>query len=148
MSVTEMHGDLFTSELKVLACPVNTVGAMGAGLALAFNEKHPDLYYQYKRQCRYRWFDHKSLMLFSPANADYRVLLVPTKLHWKSPSSLQQVERCVRNIAKLYHQGKILEVALPALGCGYGELNYPEVKALIYQHLDPLALRVELYAPN
>ncbi|HKJ89011.1 MAG TPA: macro domain-containing protein, partial [Gammaproteobacteria bacterium] len=44
-------GDLLTSTAEALVNPVNTVGVMGKGLALAFRRAHPDSYAAYRTAC-------------------------------------------------------------------------------------------------
>jgi O-acetyl-ADP-ribose deacetylase (regulator of RNase III) len=46
------RGDIFLSKAQVLICPVNCVGAMGAGLAKQFKEKSKQLYLDYQELCR------------------------------------------------------------------------------------------------
>jgi O-acetyl-ADP-ribose deacetylase (regulator of RNase III) len=44
-------GDLFESGLPALAHGCNSRGAMGAGIALQFRERFPDMYREYRRLC-------------------------------------------------------------------------------------------------
>ena len=38
-------------------------------------------------------------------------------------------------------------LAVPALGCGLGQLEWSAVGPLIHRHLDQIAIPVEVYAP-
>lgn len=145
--ISEQTGDLFESKASVLLCPVNCIGAMGKGLALEFRERHPDLYYRYKQQCRKRKFHKDTLMLFTPHGSAYKVLCVPTKVHFKDPSPPELVKATLRRIAWLGEQRKILSLAMPALGCGEGQLDYDQVREWIYQYLDPNPMDVEIWLP-
>lgn len=141
----ETRGDIFESKASVLLCPANTVGAMGKGLAKAFRDRHPDLYYRYKQQCRKSRFHPDALLLFSPARSPYKVLMAPTKVHWRDPSPPELVEKTLQRIAWLGTQGKLTSLALPALGCGEGGLAYAQVREWIYQYLDPNPMDVEIW---
>lgn len=143
--VLEQHGDLLESKASALVCPVNAVGAMGKGLALTFKEKHPDFYYRYKQQCRYRKFHENTLMVFQPSKAPYRIVALPTKVHWGDPSPPELVEASIKRLAWLGEQKILTSVALPALGCGEGQLEYAQVREWIYQHLDPNPMDVEIW---
>ena len=44
--------NIFNTDAKCLANPVNTQGVMGAGLALDFRLKHPKMFNHYKQQCQ------------------------------------------------------------------------------------------------
>lgn len=45
-------GDLFSTHTEALVNPVNCVGVMGKGLALAFKEKFPENFRKYREQCK------------------------------------------------------------------------------------------------
>lgn len=47
-----VHGDMFESNTEALVNPVNCVGVMGKGLALAFKNKFPDNYNAYRKVCQ------------------------------------------------------------------------------------------------
>lgn len=143
--ILERAGDIFESNASVLACPVNAVGAMGKGLAKTFRDKHPDFYYRYKQQCRLGKFHKDTLMVFQPHGHPYRIVAAPTKDHWQDPSPPELVEATIQRLAYLGHQKKILSLALPALGCGEGGLYPEQVRAWIYQYLDPCPMDVELW---
>lgn len=39
-----IEGDIFSSPAQVIVNPVNTVGVMGKGLALAFKQRYPEMF--------------------------------------------------------------------------------------------------------
>lgn len=147
--VYEGEGDLFKSECQVITVPVNTVGVMGKGLALAFKLKYPDLFKVYRELCR-----SKELRVGVPylyrQGSDRDVLLFPTKMHWKDPSRLEWIEEGLDYVYDTYEELGIESLALPPLGCGNGGLDYLlDVRPVIYQCLDDSDLPVEvlLYKP-
>ena len=50
--IIERSGDLFTSECPALGHDVNTLGSMGAGIAVEFRRRWPALYDAYRVECR------------------------------------------------------------------------------------------------
>lgn len=45
-------GDIFRSGAQTLVNPVNCRGVMGAGLALAFKQRYPEMFAAYVEECR------------------------------------------------------------------------------------------------
>lgn len=149
MSVQRVNnGDILASKASMLVCPVNCVGAMGKGLALAFRQRHPDLYYRYKQLCRKRQFYPDTMLVFKPSGVPYRVLALPTKNHWRDPSPPELVERGIQRLGTLGQQNKFSSLALPAVGCGEGGLPFEQVDAWVQQYLGPLEQTVEFYLPH
>ena len=44
-------GNIFESKAQVITNTVNCVGVMGKGLALAFKDKFPEMFQDYKSKC-------------------------------------------------------------------------------------------------
>lgn len=156
MIIFEGKRDLFKSKKQTLVCPVNVVGVMGRGLALAFRQKWPhsfDFYRALYRNGSSPWggvdnvdpYDQDIHALHTaPLDAKRQVLYFPTKKHWKRPSRLEWIEINLQRLAKDYAALGIESLAIPPVGCGNGQLNYRDVQPLIYEHLDPLPIPVEL----
>lgn len=51
MPVTEVVGDLFDIDLPAIGHGCNSRGSMGAGIAVQFRRRYPDMYREYKRRC-------------------------------------------------------------------------------------------------
>lgn len=138
------QGNIFDSEAKALVNPVNTVGVMGKGLALEFKKRYPESYKNYVEVCSSGFFDVGKTILYSE-NGKY-IINVPTKKHWKDPSKLEWIESGLKSLCN-----KVLflncSVAIPALGCGNGGLEWPEVKPLI-ESIMVLDTEVQVYEPS
>lgn len=143
-------GSIFDSGCDVLICPVNCIGVMGAGLAKEFREKFPVASGYYKKVCI-----HGSLQ---PGHclAEYRektIIFAATKDHWRDPSRLEWVDSCLERIAAFFApaEGQVSSksIALPALGCGLGQLAWADVKASIDRIFGPLeGLTTKAYTPQ
>lgn len=138
-----IEGDLFHSPAQVLVNTVNTVGVMGKGIALEFKKRYPDMFDAYKKQCDKHNLVIGKLMLWYAA--DHWILQFPTKEHWRNPSKLEYIEKGLMTFVRKYADYNITSVAFPKLGCGNGELNWPEVKKLMEKYLGNLPIDVYVY---
>ena len=153
------NGDMFFSTLQTLTVSVNTVGIMGKGLASRAKYQFPDVYVQYQDLCR-----KKSLQLGKPAlykrdsdlvTNDYPdvvdgkwFLLFPTKDHWKNDSRIEPIEEGLRWLLDNYKKLGIESLAIPALGCGLGNLSWGEVGPLMCKYLSQLDITCTIYLPQ
>lgn len=139
-------GNIFASEMQTLVNTVNCVGIMGKGLALEFKKYFPDMYEDYVARC-----NAKKVRLGEPYL--YRTLLpawilnFPTKDHWRSVSRLSDIVAGLEYLEKHYHEWGITSLAVPALGCSNGQLEWRVVGPTLYRYLSRFDIPVELYAP-
>ena len=139
-----VEGDIFGSKAQTLVNPVNTVGVMGKGLALAFKKRYPDLNRQYQVECETGGFDVGQLWLYKAE--DRWILNFPTKQHWRSKAQVDYVEVGLRTFVETYADLGIRSIAFPKLGCGLGGLDWEyEVKPLMERYLADLPIEVEVY---
>jgi len=72
----------------------------------------------------------------------------PTKDDWRNDSELEYVENGLKYLAENYQDLGIYTIAMPALGCGNGGLNWDEVKLRMEKYLGELPdLDVYIYPP-
>ena len=119
-----------------MVCPVNTVGVMGAGLALQFSLRVPSLQDAYKQACEHG--NCRIGRLYRYANHGFRVICFPTKKHWKNPSKLEYIEAGLSDFGATPYLKLLGKVAWPQLGCGLGGLDWKDVEPLMLKYLDPL----------
>jgi O-acetyl-ADP-ribose deacetylase (regulator of RNase III) len=147
MPISLVAGDMFTSEAQTLVCTVNTVGAMGAGVAKTFKEKWPEMFEAYKRACRDDYFRRNSTWLYRVSD-DLQILCMVTKGHWRYPSKPEWVETSLREIARRYQEYGITSIAMPPPGCGNGGLLWwEEVAPMVFRRLGVLPIPVDVYLP-
>lgn len=138
-----IEGDIFESPAQVIVNTVNTVGVMGKGVALSYKKRYPEMFESYKTVCEQGLLKIGKLMLFY--EADYWVLLFPTKENWRQPSKLEYIEAGLQKFVQSYAAKGITSVAFPRLGCGNGELNWDEVKPLMEKYLKKLPIPIYIY---
>lgn len=136
-------GDILRCSADTLVAPVNTIGVMGNGLALAFKMRYAGLFPAYVRACRDHHFDKHGVFLWEYL-PNRKILCLPTKRHFSKPSQLDWIELALQSLAQDWATLGIHSLALPMIGCGKGELEWDAVRPLIYRHLDQLPLEVSI----
>ena len=145
-------GNIFESKMQTLVNPVNCVGVMGAGLALEFKRKYPDMFTFYQNACIHKpvppLLDTGNPVLYVSHDENTRIVLFPTKNHWKDPSKIEYIEKGLDAFVFKYREWGITSVAFPALGCGYGGLEWNQVRSLMVEKLRALPIPIEIYRPK
>lgn len=144
------RGNLLEANVEALVNPVNTVGVMGKGLALQFKQAYPDVYTVYRQACDAGELEPGRVHVVPVDRADGPRLIIhfPTKRHWRSKSKLREIEAGLDDLARVLQEQRIASVAVPPLGCGYGGLDWVEVRPRIESALGELAgIRVLVFAP-
>lgn len=142
MSLKFVRGDIFKVDADVIVNPVNCVGVMGAGLALAFKNKYPRMFKKYQELCK-----SKELVIGNPVMSyqERKILLFPTKNHWKDKSRLEEIDLGLKTFVEEYGNYNIKSIAFPALGCGLGGLRVEDVKELFVKHFEDKSLEVIVF---
>jgi O-acetyl-ADP-ribose deacetylase (regulator of RNase III) len=144
--VVLVEGDILTSQSQAITNAVNCVGIMGKGVALAFKRKYPEMYVLYAARCA-----RNEVQLGRPypyfARDGHVIINFPTKAHWRSPSRLGDIERGLAFLRDHLKEWDVGSIALPALGCGSGHLDWSDVAPVMLQYARQFPVPVELYAP-
>jgi O-acetyl-ADP-ribose deacetylase (regulator of RNase III) len=75
------------------------------------------------------------------------IINFPTKEHWGSPSEYRFIEQGLIALVQYLNNSSIETLALPALGCGNGGLNWLVVKEMIEQYLDMVGIVITVFEP-
>lgn len=130
MSYEYYDGSVFEcAEIKKVDMIVNTVnckGFMGAGLALEFKLRYPDMFQNYQKKCADNRIKTGQLDLYT--TDEIIILNFPTKDDWKHPSKMIWIEKGLQQFIKQYPHYPIQSVAFPKLGTNNGGLAWDEVK--------------------
>lgn len=138
--ITYIKGNIFDSPAQVITNTVNTVGVMGKGIALEYKKRYPGMFDEYKKLCDEKQFDVGQLALWK--GKDRWILFFPTKKLWRSPSKIEYIEAGLKKFSNVWDELNIDSIAFPKLGCGYGGLNWPEVKSLMEKYLKKLPINI------
>jgi O-acetyl-ADP-ribose deacetylase (regulator of RNase III) len=146
---------IFGTEAQAIVVPVNTVGAMGAGLALGARKKYGDkVYNPYRAACALGYLEAGDEGVAQAMTVEVNgksIILAPTKEDWRDPSHLTWVRGAMQAIAREAIENNITSVAIPALGCGEGGLDWNEVRPIIEakaEQLVEMGVAVEVIDPN
>lgn len=164
-NISLIDGDMFFSNLQTLTISVNLQGVMGKGLASRAKYQFPDVYVAYQDVCRakritatkpYLYKRESSLdeeladvgaPLVAP-NAVKWFLLFATKRHWKDNSRLDDIEGGLAWVRDNFQKEGIQSLAMPALGCGLGGLDWKKVGPLMCKYLHGIDMSVAIYLPR
>ncbi|OQY12475.1 MAG: Appr-1-p processing protein, partial [Desulfobacteraceae bacterium 4572_187] len=69
-------------------------------------------------------------------------------IFWRSVTRLQDIINGLEYLLRYYKKWGIKSIAVPPLGCGYGQLEWRIVGPSLYRYLKRLEIPVELYAPH
>jgi O-acetyl-ADP-ribose deacetylase (regulator of RNase III) len=144
-TVTYKKGNLFTSDCQTLVNTVNCVGVMGAGIALEFKYRYPEMFDKYVRYCDEKLIQIGKLWVYDIPNTTRKILNFPTKQHWKYPSKYEYLEQGLKKFVETYKEKGIISVAFPLLGTLNGGLDSNRVSDLMYKHLGNCDISVEIY---
>lgn len=145
--IRDCQGDLFASGAEALVNPVNCVGVAGKGLALEFKKRWPEVYGRYRRDCNSGWMRPGKLSVHLN-NEGVTIIGFPTKSHWRDPSRLLDIQGGLLALKIYLKTYTVASVAIPALGCGLGGLDWADVRPLIAEALGGLDCDVMLYGPK
>lgn len=133
-------GSIFNIKAQAIVNTVNCTGVMGAGLALEYKLRYPEMYQDYKEKC------DKKIIRVGEVNY-YRskeIIIVnfPTKDYFKYPSKIQWIEAGLRDFLLTYKRYNIKSIAFPKLGTLNGGLKWDVVKKLMEKYLSQVEAEV------
>lgn len=144
-------GNLLEADVEALVNTVNTVGAMGKGLALQFKQRFPANFEAYAAACRRGEVKIGRMFVVEtgrPTRGRF-IINFPTKEHWGCPSRLAYIETGLTALVREVQSRGIRSLAIPPLGCGNGGLPWADVLPLIDRAVDRLpGVRVEVFSPG
>ena len=147
MSIKLVTGDILRDHAEAIVIPVNTLGIAGAGLARQWKIQYPNEHRLYGIVCKDKRFNiGKVLPVISSPNRLF--LCFPTKIVPRKRSELAWIEDGLSDLKRLIPTLRIQSVALPALGCGLGGLDWKIVRPLIEAAFANSPATVRLYEPQ
>jgi O-acetyl-ADP-ribose deacetylase (regulator of RNase III) len=141
-------GSIFDSKCEALVNPVNCLGVSGAGLAKEFAKRFPFAQRGLEDLVDGGFIKIGTCGLVYLGDGNKCVVHFPTKDHWKNPSRLEWIDKGLADLLGLLEEQQIKTVAVPALGCGLGGLDWKEVRKLIHKHFLDTRIICEIYQPS
>ncbi|HST83303.1 MAG TPA: macro domain-containing protein [Kineosporiaceae bacterium] len=149
--IIEGQGNMLVADVEALVNTVNTVGVMGKGIALQFKRAFPDNYRDYRAACeRGEVRLGKMFVVDRGVMGRHRYLVnFPTKGHWRTASRIADIETGLADLIDVVQRLGITSMAIPALGCGNGGLNWEDVRPRIEDAFAGLPdVRVIVFPPH
>ena len=150
MSVIVKKGNIFDEPVEALVNPVNCEGAAGRGLARAFRDRFPENHHAYRTACHESRLTPGRLLVYETGLPQpLYIVNFPTKRQWRSQSKLGYIDAGLGDLIDQVQRRGIRSLALPALGCGLGGLDWQVVMPLIFKAalLMP-EVRVTIFEPG
>jgi O-acetyl-ADP-ribose deacetylase (regulator of RNase III) len=164
-NISLIDGDMFFSDMQTLTVSVNLQGIMGKGLASRAKYQFPDVYVVYQDACRSRRLtaakpylykreaslDEDLADLSTPLetpNAVKWFLLFATKRKWRDNSRIEDIEAGLAWFKDHCAAEGVQSLAIPALGCGLGGLEWASVGPIMCRYLRDLGIQVAIYLPR
>ncbi|WLR60158.1 macro domain-containing protein [Guptibacillus hwajinpoensis] len=136
-----IDGTVFNSPAKTIVNTINCVGVMGAGIALEFKLRFPEMYKNYQIRC-----DEDKVKIGHPylykVKKNKWILNFPTKYHWRNPSKIEYIEQGLIYFRNNYQRENFESIAFPKLGTNKGGLEWDQVKPIMEKYLMDLDIPV------
>jgi O-acetyl-ADP-ribose deacetylase (regulator of RNase III) len=143
MGVEVINGNIFNSKCEFLVNPVNCDGVMGAGLALEFKLRYPEMFTKYGALCEANKLAIGLLWIYKSELKS--ILNFPTKLSWKYPSKESYLHQGLKKFVDTYQSRNIKSIAFPILGGGRGGIDSKVSLAIMQSYLSELNIDIEIY---
>lgn len=140
-------GNMFNTPAEILINTVNCVGVMGAGIALKFKQRYPQMFDEYRRKCGAGEIRPGELHVWQSLNGE-RIVNFPTKRDWRNDSRYEDIESGLLALKLFLASQGPVRVVIPALGCGHGGLDWSIVSAMISEHLRGLDCEIIVFEPS
>lgn len=141
-----IEGDIFDIPVDIRVNTVNCVGVMGAGVALAFKQRYPEMFRDYQRDCKNGAVRPGKMNIWKSLSGDW-IINFPTKRHWREPSRYEDIETGLDDLRSYLDTLGSVSIGLPALGCGNGGLDWSRVSKIIREKLDGVEAHVFVFEP-
>ncbi|GAA0610887.1 hypothetical protein GCM10009547_11160 [Sporichthya brevicatena] len=130
MSIQERVGDLFDARgFGALAHGCNCAGAMGAGIAVEFRRRWPQMYEEYKHRCNAGSFSPGDVFIWPVAGLV--IYNFGTQRTWRTKATIEAIGTAAQLMVRDARSRGIQAIGLPRIGAGLGGLEWPRVRALL-----------------
>ena len=102
---------------------------MGAGIAVAFRKRWPDMYKEYRRRCLSNRFGLGDI--FPWVEDGITIFNLGTQPHWRKGAELWAVREALSRMTALADERKVPEIGLPRIGAGLGGLEWASVRGVL-----------------
>jgi len=121
-------GDLFEqTDLKALAHGCNCAGVMGAGIAVEFKKRYPNMFELYRVFCKGGAIVLGDCLAWTDVPTETVIFNLMTQPSYKSGAILSAIEKSAEDMMYRAVDLGISKIGMPFIGCGLGGLSWEEV---------------------
>lgn len=120
--------------IKTIANTVNTMGVMGAGLALEFRLRYPEYFDDYHKRCASDLPGAGDVWLYRGSRGTPDIVSLFVKEDWKKPSKPEWIRKALERLSEIILSEGIERIALPLAGAGKGGVN-PKISLSITEEV-------------
>lgn len=135
MPIEFVAGDLFANAhaVQAFAHGCNCEGSMGAGIAVGFRQRYPEMYEQYRALCKAqpREFNLGEVWLWKADEQPWVFNLGTQERVWRARASYEAIETALERMRALADAETVTSIAIPRIGVGYGGLSWKKVRAIV-----------------
>ena len=147
----EVTGDILRTRAELVAHGVAPNDSYANGLALSLRQQWPAMYKDFRHYCQTVTPKTGELWAWAGVGGIRIVSLFTQEAapsHGAKPgkATIENVNHCLKALARLVESEKVKSVALPRLATGVGGLDWKDVKPLIEKHLGHVTIPVYIYA--
>lgn len=142
-------GDLFENKhgAECLGHGTNCMGVMGAGIAPHFKSRWPKMFEEYATYCKNHGAELAGHCTFHNPEGP-RIVNLYTQVNTGPDAKIEHVKAAFTEaVAKMDKLG-LRYLAIPAIGCGIGGLDFVTVAKVAVEVFGPWEGRVYLYLPQ
>lgn len=143
--IKEIKGNIFSTKHQTLVNTVNCFGVMGAGIALEFRYRYPDMFEKYVAFCEKQLIQIGKLWIYEIPNSDKKILNFPTKHHWKYETKPEFIHKGLQKFVETYKEKGIKSIAFPVLGAQNGGLDKEQSLEIMHNYLSKCDIPIEIY---
>ena len=120
---------------------------MGAGIAVGFKERYPEMYEEYRRRCKAtpREFNPGDVFLWKDDERPWVFNLATQEDYWRSRATYDSIEAVTTAMRHLADDEGIESIAMPRIGAGYGGLSWKKCRAIIERVFEGWAGTLYIY---
>lgn len=140
MAIESVKGDLFANrrDAQALAQGCNCRGSMGAGIAVGFKARYPDMFEEYRRRCKAvpRGFNPGDVFLWKADGRPWVFNLATQEDYWRSRATYENIERVLAAMRETADAENVRSIAMPRIGAGYGGLSWRKCRIIVERVFD------------
>lgn len=134
MTIEYVSGDLFANHYNVQAFAhgCNCQGRMGAGIAIGFKERYPQMYDEYRKRCLAQppQFNLGDVFFWREPNKP-AVFNLGTQERPGHRAQYEAIESALLTLRTQADRQGTSTIAIPRIGAGYGGRSWQKIRALV-----------------